>query len=81
MYPILEDQERKVQVKYVNDCLGLSLAASEIAELLSRMALQASPTPDGKAVTVLVPPTRSDVLHDADVMEVIGSSYQASLSN
>ena len=56
---------------YIEGCLGLNLGAGKIAELLSRMALDAAPTADGKAVTVVVPPTRSDVLHDADVMEAI----------
>lgn len=70
VYPQLGNQERQVDVKYINDCLGLGLKASVIADLLSRMALEASPSADGKTVSVLVPPTRSDVLHAADIMEV-----------
>jgi phenylalanyl-tRNA synthetase beta subunit len=34
------------------------------------MALAAQPTADGSAVRVCVPPTRSDVLHACDVIEV-----------
>ena len=60
-----------MDVAYIEGCLGLNLGAGKIAELLSRMALDAAPTADGKAVKVVVPPTRSDVLHDADVMEAI----------
>lgn len=70
VYPNLDSQERQVDVKYINDCLGLSLDAALIADLLSRMALEASASQDGGSVSVLIPPTRSDVLHDADVMEV-----------
>lgn len=42
----------------------------QIAILLSQMALAAEPTADGLAVRVRVPPTRSDVLHACDVIEV-----------
>ena len=71
VYPTLEGQQRTVDAAYIEGCLGLNLGPGKIAELLSRMALDAAPTADGKAVTVVVPPTRSDVLHDADVMEAI----------
>jgi len=64
-------QQREVSLAYVNDCLGLDLEAGKVAELLSRMALDASPGADGDTVNVRIPPTRTDVLHDADVMEVI----------
>ena len=63
-------QERKVKTRYINDCLGLDLDAPKIAELLSRMTLDAQVESSGEAVTVSIPPTRSDILHDADVMEV-----------
>ena len=42
----------------------------QVAELLSRMALAAEPSPATQAVRVHVPPTRSDVLHECDVIEV-----------
>ena len=70
MYPKLDNQQREVDIKYINDCLGLQLNAQEIADLLSRMALEASPSEDGQSVSILIPPTRTDVLHNADVMEV-----------
>ena len=46
------------------------MGSLQIAVLLSRMALAADPTADGLAVRVRVPPTRSDVLHACDVIEV-----------
>lgn len=55
---------------YINRCVGVDLGAAAIAELLSRMALTAKAVRDGQAVSVEVPPTRSDVLHACDVMEV-----------
>ena len=81
VYPNLESQQRTVDIKFINDCLGLSLEAGIIADLLSRMALEASPSEDGKSVSILIPPTRTDVLHDADVMEVQAlDSYSVSKS-
>ena len=50
--------------------IGVHLETAQIAELLSRMQLQAQPVQGSAAVRVLVPPTRSDVLHACDVMEV-----------
>lgn len=61
---------RKIGVKYINGYLGLRLPPEKIADLLSRMALAAKPVDGGEAVEVEVPPTRSDVLQDVDVVEV-----------
>ena len=55
---------------YVNRCVGTALDAPAVATLLSRMALDAEVAPGEAAVRVRVPPTRSDVLHACDVMEV-----------
>ena len=55
---------------YINSCTGLQLTAEQIAGLLSRMALTAQASPGGDSVHVEVPPSRSDILHDCDIMEV-----------
>ena len=70
MCPQLLPQERQVSASYINDCLGLDLSSDRIADLLSRMALDAHVVNSGEALQVQIPVTRSDVLHDADVMEV-----------
>ncbi len=49
--------------------------APQIADLLDRMALTAEAAADGGTVRVLVPPTRSDVLHACDVFEVRAASH------
>ncbi len=68
--PRLQSRELDVETAYINRCTGLELTAKKMAELLSRMALSAEPSADGSLVHVRVPPTRSDVLHPCDVMEV-----------
>ena len=70
MCPNLDSQKRDVSVSYINSCTGLQLTAEQIASLLSRMALTAQASPSGDSVHVEVPPSRSDILHDCDVMEV-----------
>ena len=70
VFPDLACRRMDVEVAYINRCVGVGLGAAEIAALLSRMALSAEPSLDGRVVHVEVPPTRSDVLHPCDVMEV-----------
>ena len=54
----------------INRGIGVQLDTANMADLLSRMQLQAEAVQGKQAVRVLVPPTRSDVLHACDVMEV-----------
>lgn len=57
-------------VDYINNSTGLALTPQRLTELLARMSLPACPSADGTTLHVQVPPTRSDVLHACDVMEV-----------
>lgn len=59
-----------VPEEVINRGIGVQLGTAQMADLLSRMQLQAEPVQAGQAVRVMVPPTRSDVLHACDVMEV-----------
>jgi phenylalanyl-tRNA synthetase beta chain len=63
---------------YINSCTGLQLKAAEVAQLLERMTLTASvdeSDPSGDSVTVHVPPTRRDILHECDLMEDAAIAY------
>lgn len=54
----------------------MKLTPAEIANLLTKMAYQAKPSsssPD--LIDVDVPPTRADVLHQADIMEDVAIAY------
>ncbi|BDA44356.1 Phenylalanine-tRNA ligase beta subunit [Coccomyxa sp. Obi] len=75
VFPDLASRVMEVEVAYINRCVGVDLGAAAIAELLSRMALTAKAVRDGQAVSVEVPPTRSDVLHACDVMEDVAIAY------
>ncbi|KAL8704199.1 MAG: hypothetical protein Q9201_002617 [Fulgogasparrea decipioides] len=74
--PDLTPRETQAEISYINDCCGLSLTPSDICALLKRMSYTASPSrasPD--LIDVQVPPTRADVLHQADIMEDVAIAY------
>lgn len=59
-----------VDAAYINRQLGRDFSAEEMAVLLRRMSLSGESVREGAGVKVSIPPTRSDVLHACDVMEV-----------
>ncbi|KAL8728884.1 MAG: hypothetical protein Q9166_005124 [cf. Caloplaca sp. 2 TL-2023] len=74
--PDLTPRETQAEVSYINNCCGLSLTPPDICSLLKRMSYTASPSrasPD--LIDVQVPPTRADVLHQADIMEDVAIAY------
>lgn len=68
----------KAEIPYINSCLGLNYSASQLATLLKKMSLDAkASTADPEILDVNVPITRSDILHQCDIMEdaAIGYGY------
>ncbi|CAK9880810.1 unnamed protein product [Sphagnum jensenii] len=74
LYPDLSVRSLEVDVSSINGLIGVSLQAQEMAELLNRMQLSATVKSDAK-LKVLVPPTRSDILHACDVAEDVAIAY------
>ncbi|GMM34540.1 phenylalanine--tRNA ligase subunit beta [Saccharomycopsis crataegensis] len=72
--PNLESKKFVVKQEYINSCLGLELSVEEISKLLSKMSLHVVDHSEGN-LTVLVPPTRTDILHACDVMEDAAIAY------
>ncbi|KAL5771815.1 hypothetical protein ACOSP7_011425 [Xanthoceras sorbifolium] len=76
--PDLSVYNMEVPLPYISGSIGVSLEAEEVTSLLNRMQLRAekSATDDDQCnIKVLVPPTRSDVLHPCDVMEDVAIAY------
>ena len=73
--PDLTPRPTQADASYINSCCGLSLSPSEICDRLTRMGYIASPSSSGSMIDVQVPPTRADVLHQADIMEDVAISY------
>ncbi|XP_050379223.1 phenylalanine--tRNA ligase beta subunit, cytoplasmic [Argentina anserina] len=78
VYPDLSVYTMDVSLSYINSRIGPSLGADEVIDLLKKMQLGAQQSVSGNksdTITVLVPPTRSDILHPCDVMEDVAIAY------
>lgn len=74
--PDLTPRSTQAEVDYINACCGLSLSPSEICTLLTRMSHTARPSKsDPNLIDVDIPPTRADILHQADIMEDVCIAY------
>lgn len=76
MVPDISPRTTQAEVPYLNQCCGLNLSREEICGFLKKMSYQAKPSatsPD--LIDVDIPPTRADVLHQADIMEDLAVSY------
>ncbi|KAL1989344.1 hypothetical protein VTN96DRAFT_106 [Rasamsonia emersonii] len=74
--PDLSPRTTQAEVSYINQCCGLNLSPEEICRLLKRMAYNAKPSNESpNLIDVDVPPTRADVLHQADIMEDVAIAY------
>lgn len=73
--PILDVRTMTVDVATVNKRVGIQLPSSkDCAALLSKMFLYADAL-DDKTVNVGIPPTRSDILHQCDLIEDVAIAY------
>ncbi|EFC37190.1 predicted protein [Naegleria gruberi] len=72
--PILDNVEFTTNSDYINSRIGLNLSAQQIAEILTKMQLNATVTQNNE-LRVLAPPTRSDVLHACDIMEDVAIAH------
>ncbi|PNW74324.1 hypothetical protein CHLRE_13g603900v5 [Chlamydomonas reinhardtii] len=75
VYPDLSCRRLDLTTTYVNSLLGVSLPGPDIATLLNKMQVSATLGPDGTALSVSVPPTRSDILHACDVAEDVAIAH------
>lgn len=74
--PDLTPRSTQAEVDYINACCGLSLSPSDICTLLTRMSYTARPSKsDPNLIDVDIPPTRADILHQADIMEDVCIAY------
>ncbi len=74
--PDLTPRSTQASVNYLNSVCGLSESPEELCKLLSKMCYTATPSKsDSDKLDVLVPITRADVLHEADIMEDVAIAY------
>ncbi|KAF9871674.1 phenylalanyl-tRNA synthetase [Colletotrichum karsti] len=74
--PKLEPRTIDVEIDYLNACTGLSESPETLCKLLTKMAYIAKPSEkDSNLLSVSIPVTRADVLHQCDVMEDLAICY------
>lgn len=74
--PDLTPRATQAEIQYINECCGLELSPTDICKMLKRMSYHATPSKtDPNLIDVDVPPTRADVLHQADIMEDVAIAY------
>ncbi|HKM14125.1 MAG TPA: phenylalanine--tRNA ligase subunit beta [Candidatus Methanomethylophilaceae archaeon] len=74
--PNLAPFKRIISAKECDKFLGVDLGPKGVSESLRRMGLDASPEKGNKdAVSVLIPSTRVDIMHDVDVYEDVAAGY------
>lgn len=76
--PNISPRSFQAEIPYINSCLGLEYSGEEISALLKKMSLSAKTNEkDSQVLDVQVPITRSDILHQCDIMEdaAIGFGY------
>ena len=76
MVPDVSPRNTQAEVSYLNQCCGLNLSPEQLTEYLKKMSYDAKPSTISKnLLDVEVPPTRADVLHQADIMEDVAVAY------
>ncbi|KAI0236819.1 phenylalanine--tRNA ligase subunit beta [Massospora cicadina] len=74
IFPQMEPRTLEVEVDYINSAAGVKLSPAEVILNLARMSLPSTEKAPG-ILEVIIPATRSDVLHACDVMEDVAIAY------
>jgi phenylalanyl-tRNA synthetase beta chain len=74
LYPVLSERFEVIDPVEVNQKIGIQISEQEMTTLLGRMGLESTVTAE-KKISVLVPPTRSDILHRCDIIEDVAIGY------
>jgi phenylalanyl-tRNA synthetase beta chain len=71
--PDLEPEKMEFSIEGLNKWLGLELKDKEIEDLLGKMGIGFEK--DGEKAYALIPPYRTDILHEVDLSEEVAISY------
>ncbi|KAI9333681.1 hypothetical protein BDR26DRAFT_868007 [Obelidium mucronatum] len=75
LYPDLSFRKIETTAPYINKLIGTEIPREKMLTLLGKMGVTASKGASTDDITVLIPPTRSDILHPVDVMEDVAIAY------
>lgn len=74
LVPELKISRHRLNMRTANETIGLDLEPREIASLMKRMRFDVVGT-KGNIMTLLVPPYRTDVMHEVDLIEDLAIGY------
>ena len=75
-YPLLEYNEFTTNTEYLNRISGANdLSRDKIIELLDKMSLDCSKGNGENEIKVIVPPTRTDIIHACDIAEDLAIAF------
>jgi phenylalanyl-tRNA synthetase beta chain len=72
--PDLKTVRRRLNIRNANETIGLNLKAREIVSIMKRMRFGVAGT-RGDIMTLLVPPYRTDIMHEVDLIEDLATGY------
>jgi phenylalanyl-tRNA synthetase beta chain len=74
--PTLSTRRERAGVDFCNSLIGINISAQEMKTLCTKMQLgPATLVENDTILEVVVPPTRSDILHPVDIAEDIGIAF------
>lgn len=74
--PVFDTIDFQCTLDYIKSMTSVEdLTVEKVSELLSKMSLNVKAEADGNAMTVTVPPTRTDILHQCDIAEDVAIAY------
>lgn len=74
VYPTLEYRTETISPKKANAYIGVDLESQKLADMLTKMYLEATVEKSGD-LSVKIPPTRHDVIHACDIYEDVAIAY------
>jgi len=72
--PELKVARRKLNMRTANEIIGLNLKPGEIASIMKRMRFGVAGT-KGDIMALLIPPYRTDIMHEVDLIEDLAIGY------
>jgi phenylalanyl-tRNA synthetase beta chain len=74
--PVLSTRRERARVDFCNSLIGINITAEEMKTLCNKVQLGPAELLENDTVLeVVVPPTRSDILHPVDIAEDIGIAF------
>lgn len=74
--PLLSTRTERTTVEFCNSLIGISITPNDMKQLCNKVQLGPATLYENDTILeVIVPPTRSDILHAVDIAEDIGIAY------